>query len=111
MTGVQTCALPIYPWPALEEARLKSVPIISLSLLEGRWDRSQATNLDLAYVESSTAVQSLVDRFGMYGIRQLMNQLQAGQSLDGAMKQKWSLPYEQFQREWAQSKVVSTKEE
>jgi len=99
------------PWPALEEASQKSSPIIPLSLLEGRWDQSHTNNLDLAYVESSTAVQSLVDRFGMYGIRQLMNQLQTGQSLDGAMKRKWSLSYEQFQREWAQSRAVSAKEE
>jgi tetratricopeptide (TPR) repeat protein len=99
------------PWPALEEASQMSSPIISLSRLEGRWDRSQANNLDLAYVESSTAVQSLVDRFGMYGIRQIMNLLQAGQSLDAAMKLKWSLSYEQFQREWTQRRAASAKKE
>lgn len=99
------------PWPALEEARQRFVPIIPLPLLEKQWDRSQASKSDLAYVESSTAVQSLIDRFGMYGIRQLMNQLQAGQSLDSAMKQKWSLSYEQFQQEWARSRATSTKEE
>jgi hypothetical protein len=36
----------------------------------------------------------------MYGIRQIMNLLQAGQSLDAAMKQKWSVSYEDFQRGW-----------
>jgi tetratricopeptide (TPR) repeat protein len=88
------------PWPALEEIKQKSLPVISLSLLEGRWDRSKNDMLDLAYVESTAAVQSLVDRFGMYGIRQIMNLLQAGQSLDSAMKQKWSVSYDQFQRDW-----------
>jgi Flp pilus assembly protein TadD len=87
-------------WPALEEIKQKSQPVISLSLLEGPWDRSQKDKLDLAYVESAAAVQSLVDRFGMYGIRQIMNLLQAGQSLDAAMKQKWSVSYEDFQRGW-----------
>jgi len=32
-----------------------------------------------------------------------MNQLQAGQSLDSAMKQKWSISYEKFQRGLEQS--------
>jgi hypothetical protein len=91
------------PWPALEEIKQKPQSVISLSSLEGRWNRSQKDKLDLAYVESAAAVQSLVDRFGMYGIRQIMNLLQAGQSLDAAMKQKWSVSYEEFQRGWEKS--------
>jgi len=88
------------PWPALEEIKQKPFPVISLSLLEQRWDRSKKDTLGLAYLESIAAVQSLVDRYGMYGIRQIMNQLQAGQSLDSVMKQKWSVSYVQFQRDW-----------
>jgi HD-like signal output (HDOD) protein len=68
--------------------------------LEKRWDRSQRDKLDFAYVESIAAVQSLIDRFGIYGIRQIMNLLLSGQSLDAAMKQKWSVSYEDFQRGW-----------
>jgi len=88
------------PWPALEEVKQKPFSLISLSLLEKRWDRSQRDKLDFAYVESIAAVQSLIDRFGIYGIRQIMNLLQSGQSLDAAMKQKWSVSYEEFQRGW-----------
>jgi hypothetical protein len=95
------------PWPALEETKQKSQPVISLSLLGGQWDRSQKGKLDLAYVESAAAVQSLVDRFGMYGIRQIMNLLQAGRSFDAAMKQKWSVSYEEFQRGWEKSFTAS----
>ena len=97
------------PWPALEEIKHKSAFTIPLSSLEKGWDRTQRDKLELAYLESATAVQSLLDRFGMYGIRQIMNLLQAGQSLEGAMKQKWSLSYEQFQKEWAQSVAASAK--
>ncbi len=99
------------PWPALEEAKQRPVSMIPLSSLEKGWDRTQRDKLEHAYLESAVAVQSLLDRFGMYGIRQVMNLLQAGQSLDGAMKQKWSLSYEQFQREWAQSGAASAKGE
>ena len=99
------------PWPALEEVKQKPASMIPLSSLEKGWDRTQRDRLEQAYLESAAAVQSLVDRFGVYGIRQIMNLLQAGQSLDGAMKQKWSLSYEQFQREWAQSGAASAKKE
>ena len=88
------------PWPALEEVKQKPFSVISLSALEKRWDRSQNDTLSLAYLESAAAVQSLLDRHGMYGIRQVMNLLQAGQSFDSAMKQKWSISYDQFQRDW-----------
>ena len=95
------------PWPALEEVKEKPFPLISLSLLEKRWDRSQRDKLDFAYVESIAAVQSLIDRFGIYGIRQIMNLLQSGQSLDAAMKQKWSVSYEEFQRGWEKTFTAS----
>jgi tetratricopeptide (TPR) repeat protein len=88
------------PWPALEEIKQKPPTIIALALLEKGWDRSQTDKLGLSYVESTAAVQSLVDRYGMYGIRQIMNLIQAGQSFDAAMKQKWSVSYVQFQRDW-----------
>jgi len=88
------------PWPALEELKQKPFSVISLSALEKQWDRSHKDKLSLAYLESAAAVQSLVDRHGMYGIRQVMNLMQAGQTFEGAMKQKWSVSYDQFQRDW-----------
>jgi hypothetical protein len=39
----------------------------------------------------------------MSTVRQLMNVLMTGQSLETAMQQKLSMPYEQFQRQWMQS--------
>jgi tetratricopeptide (TPR) repeat protein len=99
------------PWPVLEEVKQKPASMIPLSSLEKGWDRTQRDRLELAYLESAAAVQSVLDRFGTYGVRQIMNLLQAGQSLDGAMNQKWSLSYEQFQREWAQSIAASSKKE
>lgn len=95
------------PWPALEDVKQKSAAMIPLSSLEKGWDRTQRDKLALAYLESVAATQNLLDRFGMYGIRQIMNLLQAGQSLDGAMKQKWSVSYDQFQRDWEKSFTAS----
>lgn len=95
------------PWPALDEIKQKPPAMISLALLEKGWDRTRRDTLDLAYLESATAAQNLIDRFGMYGIRQLMNLLQEGQSLNAAMQQKWSVSYDQFQRDWERSMTSS----
>lgn len=95
------------PWPALEEIKQKPFSVISLPALEKQWDPSHKDKLSLAYLESASAVQSLVDRHGMYGIRQVMNVMQAGQTFEGAMKQKWSLSYDQFQRDWEKAFTAS----
>jgi len=95
------------PWPALEEIKQKPFPVIPLSALGKRWDRSQKDKLPLAYLESAAAVQNLVDRQGIYGIRQIMSLLQTGQPFDAAMKQKWSVSYDQFQRDWEKAFTAS----
>jgi hypothetical protein len=40
----------------------------------------------------------------MYGVRQVMSALQGGRALDTAMQQKLSVSYEQFQRQWEQTR-------
>ena len=95
------------PWPALEEAKQKPFSVIPLSLLEKQWDRTQPDKSHQAYLESASAAQSLIDRHGIYCIRQIMNLLQAGQSFEAAIKEKWSLSYEQFQRDWEKSFTAS----
>jgi len=95
------------PWPALEEIKQKPFPVIPLSALGKRWDRAQKDRLPLAYLESAAAVQNLVDRQGIYGIRQIMSLLQTGQPFDAAMKQKWSVSYDQFQRDWEKAFTAS----
>jgi len=80
---------------------------MAFSVLEHQWDRSHKDKLSLAYLESAAAVQRLVDRHGMYGIRQVMNPMQAGQTFKGAMKQKWALSYEQFQHDWEKAFAAS----
>lgn len=96
------------PWPALEEIKQKPIPVIALSLLEKPWERSQIHSLDLAYLESASAVQSLIDSHGIYGIRQVMNLVQAGQSFESAMQHKWSVSYDQFQHDWEKAFAAST---
>lgn len=65
--------------------------------------------MQIAYIEAQSATQHLLDRYSMYGVRQVINGLAAGQSLDAAMQQKLSVSYEQFQRQWEQTYHASIK--
>lgn len=91
------------PWPELEDAVQKVGPVIPLTSLAGDWKLFSGQSRQVAYLEAQSATRTLVDRYSMYGVRQVMNQLQAGRSLDTAMQQKLSVSYEQFQREWEQT--------
>lgn len=95
------------PWPELENAGPKVGPLTPLTSLEGDWKQFSGDALLVAYLEARSATQSLVDRYSMYGVRQVMNQMQSGRSLDAAMQQKLSVSYEQFQRQWEQAQQLS----
>jgi tetratricopeptide (TPR) repeat protein len=88
------------PWPDLEEHPQETGSPIPLPALEATWSRLPKESWPLAYRESLAAVQALVDRYSMYGVRQLVNAIHSGQSVDGAMQQKLALSYAEFQRAW-----------
>lgn len=91
------------PWPDMEQPRQESPPLMPLPSLHGSWTQLPQTSLSTAYLTAGTATQHLIDRYSMYTVRQLMNVLMTGQSLETAMQQKLSVSYEQFQRQWVQS--------
>jgi hypothetical protein len=90
------------PWPDLEEAEHKSSALIPLASLHGDWKPLLADTVPKAYLEARSATQLLVDSYGLQGVQQVIQLLQAGQSLDAAMQQKLSVPYEQFRKQWEQ---------
>ena len=92
------------PWSDVEEAGQKGSALIPLTSLQGAWTQLPNESVLIAYLEASSATQNLLDRYSMYGVRQVMSALQGGQSLDTAMQQKLSVPYEQFQRQWEQTR-------
>lgn len=92
------------PWSDLEETKQHSAALIPLTLLQEAWGQLPSESLPIAYLEASSATQNLLDRYSMYNVRQVMNALQDGRSLDTAMQQKLSVPYEQFQRQWEQTR-------
>ena len=114
MTGVQTCALPIFaiqlaedPWPDLDDMKEKSGKLIALPTLQGQWDQLPQNQLAVAYLESALASQNLIDRYSMYGVRKIMNRLLAGQSFETAMQQKLSAPYQDFVRRWEEGALTA----
>lgn len=97
------------PWSDVEDSRHKDVGLLPLTSLQEDWKQLPNELWPTAYLEAGSATQSLVDRYSMYGVRQVMNLLQNGQSLDSAMQQKLSLSYEQFQRQWTENSSLRTR--
>jgi tetratricopeptide (TPR) repeat protein len=91
------------PWPELEEAEHKASALIPLTSLQGDWKPLLANAMPKAYLEARSATQLLVDSYGLHGVQQLIQLLQAGHSLDAAMQQKLSVSYEQFRKQWEQA--------
>lgn len=97
------------PWSDVDEAGQKASVLIPLTSLQGDWKQLSGDSIQIAYLEARSATQNLVDRYSMYGVRQIMNLVQTGQSLESAMKQKLLVSYEQFQRQWEQTHHSSMK--
>ena len=83
--------------------------IIGPAAVELEWKQLSGDAVQIAYLEARSATQNFVDRHSIYGVRQLINQIQAGKSLDTAMQQKLSVSYEQFQSQWAKTHRSSMK--
>lgn len=91
------------PWPDLEEAGQKAGAFVPLPSLQGEWTQLADDARQSAYREAQSATQHLLDRYSMYGVRQVINVLATGQAIDAAMQQKLSVSYDQFQRQWEQT--------
>ncbi len=98
------------PWPDLEEAPPHADRRLPLTSLEKAWTHLQTDARVMAYHEAHSATKILIDRYSVYSIRQVVNLLRTGQTLDAAMQTKLSLSYEQFQRDWAQGRTTSGKD-
>lgn len=88
------------PWPDLDDAKQQTRLLLPLSTLQPSWTQLPRDSWILAYHESLAATQSLIDQYSMYGVRQVLNAIQMGQSLDGAMQQKLAVSYAQFHKAW-----------
>ena len=88
------------PWPALDEAKDHPLAVLPLQSLQGHWQSLPKESITIAYREATLATQHLLDRYNMYGVRQVLNGLQAGLSFDAALQQKLSLTVDAFSHQW-----------
>jgi hypothetical protein len=88
------------PWPAVEDAKAGDASPIPLRALQGGWHTLADHQAALAYLESASATQHLIDRYSMYEVRQLLNLIQSGHTLETAMQSKLSASFDSFERQW-----------
>jgi len=87
-------------WSDLDQTIKQKFTPIPLPALEGSWGGLSSDAAAVAYLEASSAVHYLINRFGMHRVQELLAQLKAKQALSAAMQSQFSLSYEQFQSMW-----------
>lgn len=73
---------------------------LPLSALHGSFMGLPSGQAGLVYSESFSAVYSLIDRYGIYRLRLLLDDLAEGKSFETAFFDQFMIPYNQFQKEW-----------
>ncbi|MBI3811936.1 MAG: tetratricopeptide repeat protein [Nitrospirae bacterium] len=84
--------------------RLRSgTPLVPLSSLHGSFMGLSDTQASLAYAESFAAVKALADRYGLYRVRQLLEDLGSPKEFAAAFSDAFMIPYETFQSNWQET--------
>jgi hypothetical protein len=97
------------PWPGVEDAKTGAGSLVSLRTLQSGWNSLAGNKAALGYLEASSATQHLVDRYTMYEVRQLLNLIQAGHTLDSALQTRLSTSFDSFERQWTTDMVSRLK--
>lgn len=96
-------------WEDLDQLRHQKFTVIPLPMLEGPWGGLPQDAASVAYLEAYSAVQYMIDRYGMHRVHELLSHLKARQALPVAMQSQLSLSYEQFQARWMEQLHERTK--
>ena len=74
--------------------------LVPLSRLHGGFTGMSSTQASIAYAESYSAVKTLVDRYGLYRLRQLLEDIGNRKEFAAAFAEQFMIPYETFQSDW-----------
>lgn len=77
--------------------------VIPLNQLEKNFPFRDIRMVGLAYLESYSAVQYLISKFGMYRIRELLDSLGKGVEFSRAFKSVFLISYREFLNTWGKS--------
>jgi len=93
--------------PTQEQALARQIrsgaPLVPLSLLHGSFLQLSGAQASLAYAESFAAVKALVDRYGLFRVRQLLEDLGRQKNFAQAFSDQFMISYEAFQSDWQQT--------
>jgi hypothetical protein len=90
-------------WPELDQVMGGDIQVIPLTYLEGSWSALPASTSAVAYLEANSATRYLIERWGMVGVVELLNALQAKSTIAVALQNKLFVSYEQFHRQWLEN--------
>ena len=90
-------------WPEVDQAMQGDIKIIPLTYLEGSWAALPASTSTVAYLEANSATRYLIERWGMAGVNELLNALQARSTIAVALQNKLFVSYEQFHLQWLET--------
>ncbi len=75
----------------------------SLKSLEGSFTGLGSSQAHNAYLFSLSAVRYMIDSFGVYRVRGMLDELAKGADTGGALSRGIMIPYEEFERGWKSS--------
>jgi len=74
--------------------------LVPLANLHGGFTGMSSAQASIAYAESYSAVKALADRYGLYRLRQLLEDLGNRKEFAAAFAEQFMIPYETFQSDW-----------
>ena len=90
-----------YPWDeAIRNHIEKGGTLIPLKNLHQSFLSFSDNTASLAYAESFSATQYLIDRYGLYRIRELLLAMKSGSTFEGAFQDHFMTTYDNFIRNW-----------
>jgi tetratricopeptide (TPR) repeat protein len=75
-------------------------PLVPLSALHGSFQPLSDAQASLAYAESYAAVKALVDRYGLFRVGQLLEDLGRQKNFAEAFSDRFMISYQAFQSDW-----------
>lgn len=101
---------PVWIQEGIAEYFSKSYPpgktgrVIPLAQLEQPFSRLSTAHVPLAYAESYFAVSTLIEKFGMYRITELLLSLSRGNDINTSFSGAFGLTYDDFVSQWGQGR-------
>jgi len=77
--------------------------IVPLGLLEGSFLRLDKNQAEVAYLQSLAVVSYMVERYGLYSIKELLVELSKGNPIDDSFRSVLYISYKEFEMDWKRS--------